>query len=153
MTLAQLYRDRADSENAVDELKNQWGWGEFTTQDITRRRLSAMGVALAYNWWSLFVRLANPTARLEAITSGMTRKTRHAGQQHLTIAPMYGNGAQGMGLPTQVSQLDEGTNTHCGAIAPKIRLAVRLRADRHTCHRLSLAHPSKVPPYLCPKSP
>jgi len=27
LTLAQLYRDRADSENAFDELKNQWGWG------------------------------------------------------------------------------------------------------------------------------
>lgn len=24
--LVQLYRDRADSENAFDELKNQWGW-------------------------------------------------------------------------------------------------------------------------------
>ncbi|MEO6562955.1 MAG: transposase [Nitrosospira sp.] len=25
--LGQLYRDRADAENAFDELKNQWGWG------------------------------------------------------------------------------------------------------------------------------
>ncbi|MFN9030996.1 MAG: transposase [Betaproteobacteria bacterium] len=25
--IAQLYRDRADAENAFDELKNQWGWG------------------------------------------------------------------------------------------------------------------------------
>ena len=30
LTLAQLYRDRADSENPFDELKNQWGWGGFT---------------------------------------------------------------------------------------------------------------------------
>lgn len=29
----QLYRDRADCENGFDELKNQWGWGGFTTQD------------------------------------------------------------------------------------------------------------------------
>jgi hypothetical protein len=28
-----------------------------------------MTVALAYNWWGLFVRLAHPRARLEAITS------------------------------------------------------------------------------------
>ena len=83
----------------------------------------------------------------------MARKTHHAGQQHLTIAPMHGNGAQGMGQLTQVSQLDEGTNTYCEAMAPKIRLAVRLRANRHTCHRFSLAHPSKATPYLCPKSP
>ena len=25
LTLAQLYRDRGDAENAFDELKNQWG--------------------------------------------------------------------------------------------------------------------------------
>ena len=31
--LAQLYRDRADADNGFDELKNQWGWGGFTTQD------------------------------------------------------------------------------------------------------------------------
>ncbi len=27
LSLGQLYRDRADAENAFDELKNQWGWG------------------------------------------------------------------------------------------------------------------------------
>jgi hypothetical protein len=31
LTLGQLYRDRADAENVFDELKNQWGWGGFTT--------------------------------------------------------------------------------------------------------------------------
>jgi hypothetical protein len=34
--MAQLYRDRADAENAFDELKNQWGLIGFTTQDINR---------------------------------------------------------------------------------------------------------------------
>ena len=29
-----------------DELKNQWGWGGFTTQDLTRCRLLAGTVAL-----------------------------------------------------------------------------------------------------------
>lgn len=68
-TAAQLYRDRADSENTFDELKNQWGWGGFTTQDLKRCRFNAIAVALMYNWWSLFVSLAHPKARLEAITS------------------------------------------------------------------------------------
>lgn len=36
---AQLYRDRADAENTVDELQNQWGWGGFTTQDLARCRI------------------------------------------------------------------------------------------------------------------
>ena len=67
--IAQLYRDRGDAENAFDELKNQWGWGGFTTHDLKRCRFTAMTVALAYNWWSLFVRLAHPKARLEATTT------------------------------------------------------------------------------------
>ena len=29
LTIAQLYRDRADAENPFDELKNHWGWGGF----------------------------------------------------------------------------------------------------------------------------
>jgi hypothetical protein len=41
LTLGQLYRDRADCENVFDELKNQGGWGGFTTQDLTRCRLLA----------------------------------------------------------------------------------------------------------------
>jgi hypothetical protein len=40
-TLGQLYRDRVDAENTFDELKNQWGWGGFTTHD--RRRTEHAG--------------------------------------------------------------------------------------------------------------
>ena len=39
LTIAQHYRDRADCENCFDELKNQWGWGGFTTQDLKRCRI------------------------------------------------------------------------------------------------------------------
>ena len=49
--LAQLYRDRGDAENTFDEIKNQWGWTGFTTHDLKRCQLSAMAVALVYNWW------------------------------------------------------------------------------------------------------
>jgi Transposase DDE domain len=34
--IGQLYRDRADCENGFDEIKNQWGWGGYTTHDIER---------------------------------------------------------------------------------------------------------------------
>ena len=34
--IAQHYRDRGDAENNFDELKNQWGWAGFTTQDSKR---------------------------------------------------------------------------------------------------------------------
>lgn len=40
-SVAQLYRDRADAENAFDELKNQWGWGGFTTRDMSRCQTAA----------------------------------------------------------------------------------------------------------------
>lgn len=96
LTLGQLYRDRADCENAFDELKNQWGWGGFTTHDLKRCRLAAGMVALIYNWWSLFVRLADPEHHREAITtrplllSAIARQTQHAGQMRLTISSTHG---------------------------------------------------------------
>jgi len=49
LTLAQLYRDRGDTENSFDDLKNQWGWGGFTTQDVKRSQFMARIVALTAN--------------------------------------------------------------------------------------------------------
>lgn len=95
LTLAQHYRDRGDSENNFDELKNQWGWCGFTTHDLNRCRIMARVVALIYNWWSLFVRLAIPERHAEAITSrplllhAVGRQTRHAGQIFLTITSTH----------------------------------------------------------------
>src|SRR5262249_54548689 len=95
ITLGQLYRDRADCENTFDELKNQWGWGGFTTHDLARCRLAARLVALVYNWWNLFVRLAEPTRHLEAITSrpllltSIAERLRHARQTTLRIASTH----------------------------------------------------------------
>jgi len=39
ITLGSHYRDRADSENNFDELKNQWGWSGYTTNDLHRCRM------------------------------------------------------------------------------------------------------------------
>lgn len=92
----QLYRDRADCENGFDELKNQWGWGGFTTQDIGRCQSSARAVALVYNWWSWYCRAAKPGARMEAITSrtlllaGVGRAVKSGGQTTLYLTPMHG---------------------------------------------------------------
>ena len=99
--LGQLYRDRADCvdlgfcQNGFDELKNQWGWGGFTTQDIERCQTSARSVALVYNWWSWYCRAAKPGVRMEAITSralllaGVGRAVKHAGQTTLYLTPMH----------------------------------------------------------------
>ena len=111
LTLAQLYRDRGDAENPFDELKNQWGWGGYTTQDLKRCRFAAMGVALVYNWWSIFVRLVHPEARLEAITSrplllsAVARQTSHAGQKLIRVTPMHAEAPKAQGMLTRASQL------------------------------------------------
>jgi hypothetical protein len=107
--LGQLYRDRADAENAFDELKNQWGWGGFTTHDLHRCQLSARTVALIYNWWSVFVRLASPEARREAITSrpwlmsSVGRRTEHAGQTTLTLTGLHAHFDKARQVLMQVS--------------------------------------------------
>ena len=100
LTLAQLYRDRADAENAFDELKNHWGWGGFVTHDLKRTQITARIVALVYNWWSLFVRLIDPETSREAITSrplmleGVARASRHAGQTTLKLTSSHSEALQ-----------------------------------------------------------
>jgi len=93
--VAQAYRDRADTENMFDELKNQWGWTGFSTQDLKRSQLMARMVALIFNWWSLFTRIASGDKHGEAITTrplflqGIARHTRHAQQNHLSISSLH----------------------------------------------------------------
>jgi hypothetical protein len=111
LSLGQFYRDRADAENAFDELKNQWGWGGFSTRDLHRCQLAARGVALAYNWWSLFVRLASPDARREAMTSrpwlmsSVGRRTEHAGQTTITPSGLHAHFEKARAALMRVSAL------------------------------------------------
>lgn len=100
LTLAQHYRDRADVENNFDELKNQWGWTGFTTHDLQRCRIMARFIALVYNWWSLFTRLAIPEKHAEAITSrplllnAVGKQTTHAGQTTVTLTSLHAKAPQ-----------------------------------------------------------
>ena len=63
---------------------------------LPRRRPGARIVALAANWWNLFVRLADPDQHREAITSrplllqAIGRQTQHAGQTTITITSSHG---------------------------------------------------------------
>jgi hypothetical protein len=96
VTLGQLYRDRADCENDFDELKNQWGWGGFTTQHLKRSCLTARCVALVFNWWTLFARLVDPDYHREAITTrpllltAIGRQTSHAGRTTIHVSSSHG---------------------------------------------------------------
>lgn len=96
LTLGQAYRDRADSENDFDECKNQWGWAGFTTHDQNRCQIMARCVALVFNWWNLYARLADPDHHREAITSrpllltAIGRRTQHAARTTLHVSSPHG---------------------------------------------------------------
>ena len=100
ITVVQHYRDRADCENVFDEIKNQWGWGGFTTHDLKSCRFITRIIALIYNWWSLFVRLAHPEKHYEAITSrplllsSVGRLTKSGRQQRMVITSSHSQTAQ-----------------------------------------------------------
>lgn len=125
--IGQLYRDRADCENGFDELKNQWGWGGYTTHDLERCNLSARAVALIYNWWSWYVRLAHPKTRLEAITSrpmllsGIARLTQHAGQSRLLLTLTH---AAEDSIKSMIANIRKGLD-HVLANAPQLTKADR----------------------------
>src|SRR5271166_904469 len=91
----QPYRDRGDGENIFDEMKNQWGWGGFTTHDLARCRLAARLLALFYDWWTIFVRLVDPSLHREAITSrplflsAIATRTRHARQTTIRVTSSH----------------------------------------------------------------
>ena len=120
--MGQLYRDRADCENGFDEIKNQWGWGGYSTQDIERSALSARAVALIYNWWSWYVRLANPKNRMEAITSrpkllsAVGRLTSHAGQSKIVLTVVHESVTQ---IKQLVANVRRGIQ-HISAAAPQL---------------------------------
>jgi hypothetical protein len=91
LSIVRHYRDRADCENNFDEIKNHWGWGGFTTSDIKPCRF----IALIYNWWNIFARLANPDKHMEAITSrplllsSVGRLTETGRQKTMTITSTH----------------------------------------------------------------
>jgi hypothetical protein len=147
--IGQLYRDRADCENGFDELKNQWGWGGYTTQDMERCNLSARAVALIYNWWSWYVRLAHPQTRLEAITSrplllaGVARLTQHAGQSRLLVTLTHAAGDQ---IKAMVANVRKGLDAILAA-APQLPKPQRWSAlVRYIVEKILAAKPKNIPP-------
>lgn len=89
------YRDRADAENSFDELKNQWGWGGFTSRKLSSSRLMANLVALFYNWWSLYMRFFDEGHHREAIRSrpmlmhGVGRQVQSGGQRTVKVSILH----------------------------------------------------------------
>lgn len=145
LSIAQLYRDRADSENCFDELKNQWGWGGYTTQDLKRCRLVSRLVALVYNWWTLYVRLTRPEKHSEAITSrplllhGVAKQTTHAGQTTITISSSHAKNDMVQSALIALSAF----LANLKSIAEQLNLAARMRLITRQAFRFFL---DRVPP-------
>jgi hypothetical protein len=152
--MGQLYRDRADCENGFDEIKNQWGWGGYSTQDIERCALSARAVALIYNWWSWYVRLANPKSRMEAITSRpkllsvVGRLTGHAGQSKILLTVLHESVAQ---IKRLVANVRTGIQ-HSSSKAPQLAKSERwIAMVRFIVDRILAAQPkSRLVPVALP---
>lgn len=95
VAMPRLYRERADAENTIDELKNQWGWNGYTTRKLTPCRLMANIVALFYNWWNLYVRFFDEEHHREGITSrpalmqGVARQVQSGGQRTVKISILH----------------------------------------------------------------
>jgi hypothetical protein len=123
--LARLYRERADSENTIDELKRQWGWGGFVTQDLLRCQVAARNVALIYNWWSLFVRCAEPQRPREAVTSrplllaAVGREISHAGQTTVVLTSTHGEAKRVQQLLTDLSLFLSGLRNAAEQLSPQ----------------------------------
>jgi len=64
--IQQLYRERADTENVFDELKNQWGFSGFCAKARATTELAARLLLMVYNLWVLFVRFIVPKKHTEA---------------------------------------------------------------------------------------
>ena len=94
------YRDRADAENCFDELKNQWGWGGYTSRKLAPSRLMANLIALFYNWWNLYLRFYDGEHHSEAIRSrpllmsgvGVGRQVQSGGQRTIRISILHEKG-------------------------------------------------------------
>ena len=161
LTLAQLYRDRADAENPFDELKNQWGWAGFTTRDLARCQLMARFIALVYNWWNLFVRLAEPNKHLEAIASrplllsAIAERSRHARQTTIRVASSHAKAGWAASVLSGIARflrvigrlIDGRDNDHPSLVADDgfsatsqtSHCSSRLRIASNSCRRSSVA--------------
>ena len=124
LSLADLYRQRADAENVYDELKNQWGWGGFMTKDLLRCQVAARNVALIYNWWSLFVRCAEPERPREAVTSrplllcAVGRVIESGRQLTLRLTSTHAHAAHAQSLLTDLSLFLSGLKNTAEQLSP-----------------------------------
>ena len=104
------YRERADAENCFDELKNQWGWGGYTSRKLAPSRLMANLIALFYNWWNLYLRFYDDGHHREAIRTrpmlmaGVGRQVQSGGQRTVKVSVLHEKGGVIAQAVTRISK-------------------------------------------------
>ena len=118
---------------------------------LARCRLTACMVALVYNWWNIFVRLAEPDKHLEAITSrslllaGIAERTRHGRQTSLRIASTHGRARWAQRVLTDVARFLRGlTNTAEQLTADDRWARILAHADRSWLKGRRLRDPPRL---------
>jgi len=98
IVMPKQYRERANAENCFDELKNQWGWGGYTSRKLAPSRLMANLIALFYNWWNLYLRFYDDAHHREAIRTrpmlmaGVGRQVQSGGQRTVKVSVLHEKG-------------------------------------------------------------
>jgi hypothetical protein len=80
--IAQIYRDRGDAEDMLDELINEWGWTGFSKAGLKRNQLMAR--------WRTGAATATRSRRARYFSMGLARRTRHANQTVLPLSSQHG---------------------------------------------------------------
>ena len=92
------YRKRGDAENIIDEVKHQWGWGGFMTNDLGATSIMANFIAVVFNFWRLYTRLFDEHHNREAIVTrpmlmnGVGRQVSGGGQKRVKVSLMHESG-------------------------------------------------------------
>jgi hypothetical protein len=108
-------------------LKNQWGWGGFTTRDLLRCQVAARMIALVYNWWNLFVRCAQPTRPQEAISTrplllhAVGRIIKSGGQRVLRLTSSHAEASQVQEILSKLSLFLSGLMNAAEQLKPEER--------------------------------
>ena len=111
-------------------------------------------VALVYNGWSLFVRLAQPHKHFEAISSrplllhGVATQTRHAGQTRLTITSTHARQSAIQAVLTNLARFLASLKD----TAEQLPDAQRLRAILNRAFAKFMLATGGPPTLLCEKS-
>ena len=86
----------------------------FTTHDLARCQLVARMLALVYDWWNIFVRLADPNLHREAVASrplflsAIATRTRHARQTTIRITSSHAKAKPAAGALAAVASFLRG---------------------------------------------